>query len=586
MKHRVDNDIRLDSGSVWVFDRERPFGFSDGLSSERYLKSVYMNAEDLGSDSYELERSIKDWASEYHISRKRAQLLRGFDFDETKKVLEVGCGCGAITRFLGETFDDVVAVEGSIHRARLARLRTKDMKNVNIICAPFHELKFKERFDFVYCIGVFEYSSMFIDAPHPYDFALRYFRDVLNPGGVLVLAIENQFGLKYFAGSREDHINVMFEGLEGYPRSGNKVSTFGYEELKTLLSQYFPNFDFYFPYPDYKVPSGVFSEMFFSKVNAGELVSKFLARDHRGRSKPLFDESLVLLQLDRNKKISFFSNSFLVFASSGDASSFIKFPGLGVIYSDSRVEKFQTKTWFFERDNGRVWVQKSLLSGHEKATKGMLTLHPCEGDWIDGLSLRALLAMRVKEWGITLAELFAPCGIWLRKMKSLASRENDAWMLDGKYIDYIWGNSYIVDGECVFIDHEFEWNERIDLKVLLIRSIYCFLDSISSLNGLAPCLKIRSKKTLIYNVAKNLGVSLCDTDFRNFFRLESEFSSVVYGHSPARSRMYLKIIFWNKGLISLWSYSKMFLKKGYQKLNIILDRFQRKRETRGSVSGG
>ncbi len=586
MKHSVNNDIRLDSGSVWVLDRERPFGFSDGLTSERYLEGVYRNAGDLGSDSYELERSIKDWASEYHLSRKRAQLLRGFDFDETKKVLEVGCGCGAITRFLGEVFDDVVAVEGSVHRARLARLRTKDMKNVNIICAPFHELKFKERFDMVFCIGVFEYSSRFIDVPHPYDFALRYFRDVLNPGGVLVLAIENQFGLKYFAGSREDHINVTFEGLEGYPRSGNKVKTFGYEELKTLLARHFPNIDFYFPYPDYKVPSGVLSERFFSKVNAGELVGKFLARDQRGKSKPLFDESQVLLQLGKNNIIPFFSNSFLVVASSNDACSSIKFPGLGVIYSDSRVEELQTKTWFYERGDGGVRVQKSLLSGNEKATKGMLTLNSFETDWIDGLSIRALIATRVKERDITLEDLFAPCGIWLRKLKSLATVENDTWWLDGKCIDYIWSNSYVVDGECEFIDREFEWNESIDLNVVIIRSIFRFLESISSLHGLAPCLKIHSRKNLIENVAKSIGASLSDADFNNFIMLESEFSGVVYGHSPARSRLYLKIYFWNKALITMWSDSKMFLKKGYRKLNRISDRFERKRGKRGSVSGG
>jgi 16S rRNA A1518/A1519 N6-dimethyltransferase RsmA/KsgA/DIM1 with predicted DNA glycosylase/AP lyase activity len=134
------------------------------------LEKVFTKSADLSSNSYELEQYIRDWSTEYHLSRNRSQLLRGFDFDKRKKVLEVGCGCCAITRFLGETFEDVLAIEGSEIRARLARLRTKNMDNVSILSAPFQEIKFKERFDIIFCIGVFEYSNMFVIAADPYDF--------------------------------------------------------------------------------------------------------------------------------------------------------------------------------------------------------------------------------------------------------------------------------------------------------------------------------------------------------------------------------------------------------------------------------
>ena len=96
------------------------FAYSDGVGSEQYLKKVLLRSNDLSTRSGELESYIKDWSSEYHLTTKRAQLLSGFKFDRTLKVLEVGCGCGAITRYLGETFDSVVSVEGSIARARLA----------------------------------------------------------------------------------------------------------------------------------------------------------------------------------------------------------------------------------------------------------------------------------------------------------------------------------------------------------------------------------------------------------------------------------------------------------------------------------
>ena len=140
----VSNKLELDENSVWVLDKTKIFGYSDGVESEQYLLKVLTESSDVSSNSYELETHIKDWNSEYHLSRKRSQLLRGFNFDRSKKVLEVGCGCGAITRFLGETFNNVTAIEGGIARAGIARMRTKELHNVSIVCAPFQEIKFKE----------------------------------------------------------------------------------------------------------------------------------------------------------------------------------------------------------------------------------------------------------------------------------------------------------------------------------------------------------------------------------------------------------------------------------------------------------
>src|SRR3546814_4502158 len=118
------------------------------------------------------------------------------------RVLEVGCGCGAITRHLAENFDHVVSVEGSIERAKLARLRTRDLDTVSIICGPFQEIEFVQKFDAIFCIGVFEYPAAFIAGEDPYRAALDYFSKMLTDDGILIIAIENQFGLKYF-GSEE-----------------------------------------------------------------------------------------------------------------------------------------------------------------------------------------------------------------------------------------------------------------------------------------------------------------------------------------------------------------------------------------------
>lgn len=573
MNSRIANSVSLDENSIWVIDDREHFAYSDGRYSEKYLEKVFQQVDDLSSTSFELEQHIKDWPSEYHLTRKRAQLLRGFSFDKSKKVLEVGCGCGAITRFLGETFDDVVAIEGSMARARLARQRTGGFDNVAIICAPFQEIEFTERFDIIFCIGVFEYSGEYIKAENPYDRALQYFSELLTPGGTVVIAIENQFGIKYFTSSREDHSNKMFDGIEGYRNAGNKVRTFGYAELKERLKKYFDNTDFYFPYPDYKVPACILSEQFFSKVKAGELVGSIKSRDYYGERKPLFDEYYSLLEIEKNNMLPFFSNSFLVFASNQNGAP--RQSGiLGWIYSSNRIEPLQTVTQFVEQNDGTIWSKKLLLSGKESSDSGLLSLKATEHPWINGASLQTTVRNRVKEKDISLGDLVSPCKVWLEVLQKLATSEGSRLVLAGQYFDHVWQNTYIVNGECLFIDQEWVWHEKIPLNIIFIRSVYLFLREISGLQDLHPALKSSSARVVINRVAKSLGMTLQRADYRDFIRFESELRHIIHSIKPSRKMLSIRLFLWNRRLLSRiektsWWLAKIRRKAGSALLRLI-----------------
>ena len=560
IRSRVENVLEQDESLVWVLSGHKRFQYSEGLSAEKYLEKVLLSVADKSSNSYELERWIRDWTSEYHLSRKRSQLLRGFHFDRTKKVLEVGCGCGAITRFLGETFDDVVSIEGSLARARLARLRTKGMENVSILCAPFQEIKVAERFDIIFCIGVFEYSRMFVDDPDPFDFILRHFHNLLKPDGEIFIAIENQFGLKYFSSSKEDHSEIMFDGLEGYPRHGEKEKTFGYYELKDILGKYFSCVEFYFPYPDYKTPSCILSERFLSKVKAGELVGRVIANSLIDRQTPLFDERLVLFELERNRMLPFFSNSFLAVAGKMNTLS-NKMASLGLIYTNSRRKKYQAVTMFSEQDDGRISVTKTPLDSDDNAEAGPVTLKKLKSEWMEGLSIDAQVMKRVKERSMTLKEIFTPCGIWAKAVQSLSYKEGGVEFLEGKYLDCTWGNSFVVGGECRFIDLEWELPHPIPLNVLVIRSIYDFLTEISSMNDLSPRLAFRSQGKLIKRIASDLGFALKPGDFDEFCKLESGLCQEVNGKSYFRRLVLIKLMLWNKSVCSAVFFMNNLTKK-------------------------
>ena len=535
----IENKLVEDEHSVWRLENHGDFGYTDGARSDRYLESVFDKATDLSTTSRELENFIRDWPSEYHLSTKRAQLLSGFSFDPTLRVLEVGCGCGAITRHLGENFNEVISGEGDINRARLARRRAGGLEAVSVVCAPFQELNFTEKFDIIFCIGVFEYSGSFIEGEDPYDAALKYFSDILNPGGLVIIAIENQFGLKYFTSSREDHLGVMFEGVEGYHHWPEKVRTFGKIELENRVRKYFPHVQYYYPYPDYKLPECVVSESFLSSGSAGELISQMRSRDYAGPGRVLWDEAATTLELDRNSMLQFFANSFLLLAGREEIKG-AAFDQLAVIYSSGRKAEYATQTRIWSGENDEVHVEKRKMGESDKAQDKRLKLVETDSPWFEGLSIKMQVLLRARSRLRPLGEIFEPCKAWIELLADQSVTEGNVRYLDGAHIDSIWSNAFLVDGECRIIDREWIWHDKIRMNVVVIRAIYDFLCELELGKRYAKSMSSRSGKGLIREIAVTFGVELSKQDFAEFIQIESDVQFIVAGVSTSRQAAYLR----------------------------------------------
>ncbi len=524
----IENALERDDRGVWVRPGAQPFAYTDGLESEAYMEKVLAAAQDLSSGSAELAARIKDWPSEYHLSPARTQLLKGFNYDRSNRVLEVGCGCGAITRFLGETFDSVVAIEGSHARARLARSRTRDLDHVEIINSPFEELRFNDRFDMIFCIGVFEYASMFVEGHDPHKRILEYFDRLLEPGGVLVLAIENKLGLKYFCSSAEDHSGVMFDGIEGYPRYHRKAKTFGREELRTRLARYFPTIDFYYPWPDYKIPSCLISEKLIEAVDVAELVGSFSSRDYRDRGRlPLFSEALAWPGITSNALLPSLAHSFLVMAAKSDEPA-TRLDSLGLLYSSQRRPEFSTETRFEKRDSG-VRVIKRRLAGGEHFTEGRLRHSTCSDDWIEAPSLQHEMERRARAHDLDLAAIIEPSRVWFDELNGAAA--GDPALVPGDRLDSIWRNCFVVEGACRYIDQEWTWTERLPLSLVVARGLYYFAQSLRDAPGLNPQIARMRVRELIMAAAKAYGSALDERQLQEMARFEARFLDQVTGGS-------------------------------------------------------
>ncbi len=457
----------LSKDRVWVRrDSKNEFGYTDGAWVERYLADTFTEISDLSSDSFDLEARMLDWNTEYHLTRKRKQLLEGLHYKKAARVLEIGCGCGAITRFLGETFDQVVAVEGSYERAKLARLRTNDLKTVEVVNDRFQNLGNGELFDAIFCIGVWEYSPSYVDGDHPFEAGLAAMKSLLKDDGYLVLAIENQFGLKYFANSREDHAGTFFEGIEGYPKTSSKFKTFGRQELKARLSQVHNNVELYYPFPDYKLPQALLSEQLFDRVNCGELIGGMCERDYAGQKAPFFDTKLAWHEVCKNGLAQEMSNSFLAVVGAKGKPDLGA--NLGVLYNTDRRPEYCTISHITEKD-GKLWVDKRLRQSG--SFNGSISVVPSKVEWSDGMSVAHSTYGRMHNKELSLEEALQDVAIWWNEVKKHAEQGT----VPGQFIDLTWQNTILKEGKCSFFDQELHWDKRVKSDVLLFRATMLWL---------------------------------------------------------------------------------------------------------------
>jgi hypothetical protein len=362
---------------------------------------------------------------------------------------------------------------------------------------------------------------------------------MLTPEGMVVIAIENQFGLKYFSGMAEDHLGVKFEGLEGYHGCPRKVRTFGKVELEGRLKKYFPQVNFYYPYPDYKVPDCVISSEFLSSGYAGELVSQMRSRNYSGSDAMLWDESVAALELARNGMLDFFSNSFLVFAGHC-APRGVAFEQLAVIFSSGRKHSLSTRSFIRKGEDGQIRVMKRAIDGSGMIANGPLKLVDTDAPWIDAQSLQTVVMLRARSHTSLLPDIFAPCKSWIDLLISESCTQDGVRYLDGSHIDSIWPNTYVTDGGCQIVDREWIWQDRIRMNVVVIRAIYDFLSKTETkAKFLSRSLSIRSGKALICDIANVIGVQLVDQDFVEFIKIESELQWFVFGVNKTQQFAYL-----------------------------------------------
>lgn len=432
----------------------------------------------------------KSWPILYHLSSQRENIVNWLPFKKDMKVLEIGSGCGAITGALSRMAGSVTCVELSKKRSLVNAYRHEDCDNVTIKLGNFQDVEpeLEKNYDCALLIGVLEYGASYIGGDAPFDTFIKTVRRHVKKTGTIVIAIENRFGLKYWAGCREDHIGDFFSSLEGYPEGGC-ATTFSHKELEEICKKAGEKkIHFYYPYPDYKFMTTLYSDDCLPKV--GELINNNRNFD-RDRMK-LFQESLVYDGIIKEGNYPFFANSFLVVLGNKPETEYIR-------YSNDRAPEYQISTEILKTEmpceetgepkKQRVVKKHALCRESRAHVQNMVKMEPLLRERYNDDRLEVNRILAHDEESVTFA---FETGTTLTEKLDALLREDDVegfTRLFLEYVDRVGKNSQmlITDYDVVFsniliqgnqwklLDYEWTSEKQTPVKELAFRALYCYL---------------------------------------------------------------------------------------------------------------
>ena len=475
--------------------------YSEGSIEDELLSVVENHTED---EFGAVINAKNEWSYLYHLSQVRQNIVSWIPMKDNAKILEIGSGCGAITGALAQKGGRVDCVELSRKRSLINANRNRNCERVTVKVGNFETIEphLDEDYDVITLIGVWEYAGVYLSSENPHYRFLELLKKHLKPEGKVIIAIENKYGLKYWAGCREDHTAMFFEGLEGYTRTDDAV-TFGKNEMQQIFEDTGYQAQFYYPYPDYKLPLHIFSDDYLPEK--GMLGDNGKNLDNTRMV--LFDERKVFDSLIQDKMFPYFSNSFLVILQKEKADEEERV--IYSKYSNERNEAFRIRTDIVEDAQGRRTVKKYPM--HRNAEKHIKKIYDMycrleennqnpsiqynvcrkaenavEFEYIEGQNLGQILHdLFVKNEKEKAKEIIGEVVSFIRDMSNTNFRETEGFRevfgtcpLEGvpavgdADIDLIFSNIICKDNRWGIIDYEWSFDFPVPVNYILYRILY------------------------------------------------------------------------------------------------------------------
>ena len=467
---------------------ENDFGLKKG--EEKVIEYIYANKE----KDYEniVKKDLCDDVI-LGLSQIRENLVKSYDFVHDSIVLEIGAHLGENTGALCEKCAKVVSTDISKKRAEAIAKRYENKDNLEIIVGRPQEIKFEEKFDYITLFGVLEFAQNIFETEDPALDLIMYCKSLLKENGKLLIATDNKFALKSYVGDFDKCTGITFDSITGY-KSSKKTYKLGKKSIKDILSKAgLSNYKFFYPLPDYKLPSSIFTDEYLpssSKINGyfpyyKENSSVFYSE---------VDAYDAIIKEDK-KMFPFFANSYFIVASQEEFNDDTRY----VSFNNYRKEEYQLMTKIREKVVEKTSINdkskehlKSMINNIENLKKENIEiLDKAENDKVISKFVNIKLASQLVSDNVKNPEEILKI---LNKYKeellkiSVDYNEKERTVLE-KYIpnvdksilskfkylsngywDMILKNCFIIDGNCVFFDQEWV-EENVPMEFLIYRSI-------------------------------------------------------------------------------------------------------------------
>lgn len=250
------------------------------------------------------------------LSEVRTNIINWYDFKKNCTILELNGNYGEITGFLCDKAKQVVTIEEVKEFASLIEKRYFDRDNLEIKVGYIENIEITEKFDYVVIIGIAEELEKYI----------QYAKKHLNDNGMILLAINNKFGIKSFLSCREE-----------YKMVNNSNTAISKNDINNILEKENLKYKYYYPLPDYKLTNVIYTEKYTPDFEN-------ISRDITYKDGTVnFNEVQAYKELlkDSKENFKFFANSFLLEISKNEIKdNLIRF----VSHTNMRKDEYRIKT--------------------------------------------------------------------------------------------------------------------------------------------------------------------------------------------------------------------------------------------------
>ena len=267
-----------------------------------------------GIDKY--LNSIEDKTMDSNI---RKNVINWYPFKPNSTILVIGNKIESIIEELCNKCSSVTTIELSKKRAESILEKNKKTKNLEIIVGEFEDIIIEEKYDYILLIGTLEY--------------INKLKNNLKKDGKILLALDNELGLKYWCGANEE----------------NDIKTFTRKELEEIIDDCNMKANFYYMFPNYRFPQVIYTdESLKRKVYANYLpyYSKepILSINEISAYRSIYDNNLI----------PYFANSYFIELSNGKSNIEIDF----VKFNSFRKDEYNLYTYsknnkYYKKNNSK-----------------------------------------------------------------------------------------------------------------------------------------------------------------------------------------------------------------------------------------